>query len=770
MNPNVPRTDCSFDYYAALADNGKDAHNELEVHNITYNAYTEFARDCVICDACPLNVLDIIWTAVNALPQDAQVRQLDRWNHQRTMCRHEFLQALVRIAVELFVVTGAEPHLVAAVARFCSSLRASLPPEALQDSNVFRVRYCYLELTDQALRSFETSLKAIFDVYARANRNQTDELQDAHQMSVGEWMALLEHVGLLSTGQISYFGVRHRRSSISRCLRRIQLLRHYCGTPSHAKVDRVPSPQAKMIFKVRACVHRCTCICLCTITAPLAHRPLQHASCLGTHTVLHRVCAQWSIIRACRDHSAKEERKMRQLTFIDFLEAVVHESMCTDSRGQSASCVSLLQCQRSTIVVRAFTSCAAVNAAAQVRLACTIALPTDAELTAANATDAGEFLNGLQDAGASELDKWISQHKVGWRSEPRQHVGRCVTHLVSVLVRTVKHDVREFDAAARAGTSSADGRSAVSETEAAKFEQRRRSGRTLSHVQSSASLLDGVRASASIVRGRLLTALRKVELFRSLSAAHMEALCKVMVDAPYQHGRHVFEQGDDGDAFYVITEGVAAVVRTEPGSSKEHILATLGEGSYFGERALLRNQVRYAGVRAESARLFTLRVTRANFERALGGPLASLIPDRYRLDETELLERLGSVQLLQSLSQPMLKRIADRCTDASFKQGTDVVQQGDAGDTFYIVTRGTADVLRLPEGCNSDEKEPRKLASLGPWDTFGERALIMDESRYASVRVTSNELHLMSISRAVMEAALGQRLGDLVKYWSEWHE
>lgn len=124
------------------------------------------------------------------------------------MCRHEFLQALVRIASALYVETGVEGEVAVAVSKLCSRLQKALPPEALQDSNAFRKQRCYNELCDMALRRHQPSLRAIFDVYARSNRNTSDELQDSRQMSVGEWLTLLEHVGLLQMGQVSYFGAK----------------------------------------------------------------------------------------------------------------------------------------------------------------------------------------------------------------------------------------------------------------------------------------------------------------------------------------------------------------------------------------------------------------------------------------------------------------------------------------------------------------------------------------------------------------------------------
>ena len=61
-----------------------------------------------------------------------------------------------------------------------------------------------------------------------------------------------------------------------------------------------------------------------------------------------------------------------------------------------------------------------------------------------------------------------------------------------------------------------------------------------------------------------------------------------------------------------------------PGSQ---VLATLRAGDCFGERALLKAEVRYAGVVATSPDgLMTMSVTREAFEAALG-PLRERLPE-----------------------------------------------------------------------------------------------------------------------------------------------
>ena len=71
--------------------------------------------------------------------------------------------------------------------------------------------------------------------------------------------------------------------------------------------------------------------------------------------------------------------------------------------------------------------------------------------------------------------------------------------------------------------------------------------------------------------------------------------------AHYQPGEFVFHQGDPATNFYVIDRGEVEVVRTNPDTGADEVLALLGAGSFFGELALFSNRPRNAGIRARSA-------------------------------------------------------------------------------------------------------------------------------------------------------------------------
>ncbi len=86
--------------------------------------------------------------------------------------------------------------------------------------------------------------------------------------------------------------------------------------------------------------------------------------------------------------------------------------------------------------------------------------------------------------------------------------------------------------------------------------------------------------------------LEKVPIFRDLPKGSMNRLEKLANTRSYQAGQEIVKEGDEGVGFFLISDGKVEVTR------KGVSLATLGQGSFFGETALLDHHRRSATVRA----------------------------------------------------------------------------------------------------------------------------------------------------------------------------
>jgi uncharacterized membrane protein len=107
------------------------------------------------------------------------------------------------------------------------------------------------------------------------------------------------------------------------------------------------------------------------------------------------------------------------------------------------------------------------------------------------------------------------------------------------------------------------------------------------------------------------TVLRRVPLFRELSAPAAEKLCSLLVARDFRTGTRLFNAGDAGDAMYFIEKGLVHISVTDA-DGQSVTLAELRDGEFFGEMALVDGHPRSAGARvAEPTRMAVL--TRDNF-------------------------------------------------------------------------------------------------------------------------------------------------------------
>jgi CRP/FNR family cyclic AMP-dependent transcriptional regulator len=97
---------------------------------------------------------------------------------------------------------------------------------------------------------------------------------------------------------------------------------------------------------------------------------------------------------------------------------------------------------------------------------------------------------------------------------------------------------------------------------------------------------------------------------------------------------------------------------------------------------------------------------------------------------------LRGVPLFTGMTDRALEAIGDLVSERDFDADTDLVRQGDPGDSFLILRDGTASVL----------VDDRSVHELGPGDFLGEISLIDGGPRTATVRATT-PIHALVIGR-----------------------
>lgn len=116
---------------------------------------------------------------------------------------------------------------------------------------------------------------------------------------------------------------------------------------------------------------------------------------------------------------------------------------------------------------------------------------------------------------------------------------------------------------------------------------------------------------------RTVSFLTLVPLFKQqLPKSEIPKMARDMTRKVWREGEKLVKQGDVGRTFFLIMEGEASVVVTNPANNEECVRATLYPGDYFGGHSLVAERVNVADIVAKTHRLVTLSLSRQVFEES----------------------------------------------------------------------------------------------------------------------------------------------------------
>lgn len=108
--------------------------------------------------------------------------------------------------------------------------------------------------------------------------------------------------------------------------------------------------------------------------------------------------------------------------------------------------------------------------------------------------------------------------------------------------------------------------------------------------------------------------LKQVSLLAPLLSSELELLDQALDTNNFKEGHVIFNQGDEGDRFYIVRTGVVTGIKVTAERQEEFQLKS---GDFFGERALLKNETRAATITCHTA-VTLLSLSRHDFAVILG--------------------------------------------------------------------------------------------------------------------------------------------------------
>ncbi|ETW06531.1 AGC/PKA protein kinase, variant [Aphanomyces invadans] len=240
----------------------------------------------------------------------------------------------------------------------------------------------------------------------------------------------------------------------------------------------------------------------------------------------------------------------------------------------------------------------------------------------------------------------------------------------------------------------------------------------------------------------IVESLRANELFSCLEPSQLNILAKRMTLRRVQGGEFVYSQGDLGDTFYIIKSGHFDV------TTNDDRLRALVVGNSFGELGLLYKCIRSdtVGLSDEGGNVGELFCLKGRTFRDI---VAKMSTGSINISK----DALRRVSLLESLTESQLDTVAEAVRALHFREGDIIVRKGEQGNVLYMIQAGT--VVCTDIGALND-------IELGDGDYFGERALIKDEPRAATV-YAKTDVHVMALDRGVFTTVLGP-LHEIIKH------
>lgn len=204
-------------------------------------------------------------------------------------------------------------------------------------------------------------------------------------------------------------------------------------------------------------------------------------------------------------------------------------------------------------------------------------------------------------------------------------------------------------------------------------------------------------------------------------------------------GKPLIRQGDRPDAFYVVRRGTFHVVEEEPETGKERVLRVVGGGEAFGELGLVDGRPRTATVRAvEDGQVY--EIDKSTFDHLL----ADMIHVPEFAPTLQAAAELRALPPFATLEASELAELLEHGEWFSAAPGDIIIEQGDVGDSFYVIGSGQVAV-------SADDV---LLGTRGPGEYFGEIALLIDVPRTATV-VARTPGRLFRLDRQGFDTVVG---------------
>ena len=209
-----------------------------------------------------------------------------------------------------------------------------------------------------------------------------------------------------------------------------------------------------------------------------------------------------------------------------------------------------------------------------------------------------------------------------------------------------------------------------------------------------------------------------------------------MYTKSYKKGDIILNEGIHGNKFYIIRSGTIDVIQHNDDDDPD-LYKSYGTGDKFNEIMLFQDKISEYTYKVADNDTSLWILSRQEYRKIIRTHRSKNFQERIHF--------LKGTSLLCHLPHNDMNQIAEALEEVEYNKGDDIVIQGHDGDEFYLLVNGTA-VATI------DNNIVKSYGTKG--DFFGERSLLTEEKRAATITATS-KIKLLALKRKDFKALLG---------------
>ncbi|ETV77639.1 hypothetical protein H257_08540 [Aphanomyces astaci] len=217
----------------------------------------------------------------------------------------------------------------------------------------------------------------------------------------------------------------------------------------------------------------------------------------------------------------------------------------------------------------------------------------------------------------------------------------------------------------------------------------------------------------------LATFLQTLKFFRGLPKTFVQELCTIIDLINVDANTTIFREGEIGKLFYVILSGAVDVKISavdQRGGTVQTKLVNLGEGSHFGDLALMKKDGLRSATVVSTHSCELLIIAEKDYN--------SILKKLQKEDMQKRMALLDKIPIFQSVewTSEIMQELSYVLMEQRLAAGTALYKQGDKAVHLYFLTRGEVIISKSVVDPKSHKEHLVVVDRLGPFNVLGDDA------------------------------------------------